>query len=91
MRILFAPISIALGLVSAMLGKRVFNFVWALVAEEEPPSAEDRVVPWPRLVVAGAIQGMIFRLMRIFVDRGLRRMVMSLTGRWPGDQRPDRA
>ncbi len=91
MRIIFAPISIAIGLASAMVGKRVFNLVWGLLDEEEPPSAKDRQVPWPKLIVAGALQGVVFRLMRIFADRGLRRVVMSLTGHWPGDQRPDRA
>ncbi len=91
MRVIFAPISIAVGLLSAMVGKRVFNVIWGAVDEEEPPSPKDREVPWFKLLAAGALQGVVVRLMRIFVDRGLRKAVMSVTGHWPGERRPDRA
>ncbi len=91
MRLLFAPISIAIGLASAMVSKRVFNAIWGMLDEEEAPSPKDRDVPWAKLVAAGALQGMVFRLVRIAVDRGLRHGVMSVTGRWPGERRPDRA
>jgi hypothetical protein len=91
MRFVFAPFSIVLGLLSAMVAKRIFGVVWGMVDEEEPPSPKDRRVPWPKLVAAGAVQGMVFRLTRIVADRGLRRGVLALTGHWPGEQRPDRA
>jgi len=90
-RILFAPFSIALGLVAAMLGKRVFNVVWGAIDDEEAPDPKQRDVPLQKLIVAGAVQGVIFRLVRIFVDRGVRRGVQGLTGRWPGDKQPDPA
>jgi Protein of unknown function (DUF4235) len=91
MRIIFAPISIALSLVSAMIGKSIFSRVWGMIDEEEPPGPEDRQVDLRKLVLAGALQGVVFRLSRVAVDRGLRRAVYALTGSWPGDTKPDRA
>jgi hypothetical protein len=91
MRILFAPISIGFGLLSAMVAKRIFSVVWGMVDEEEPPSPKDRQVPWLKLLAAGAVQGMIFRLTRILADRGVRRGVLAVTGRWPGERRPEQA
>ena len=90
MRIIFAPISIAISLVAAMLGKAVFGRVWGVIEEEEPPDPKQRDVPWSRLLFAGAIEGVIFRLVRIASDRGVRRVVYNVTGRWPGDKRPER-
>ena len=89
MRIVFAPFSIGLGLLAAMLGKRVFNMVWGMVDEEEAPDPKQRDVPIAKLLAAGALQGVIFRLTRIFVDRGVRRIAQGLTGRWPGEKRPE--
>jgi hypothetical protein len=89
MRFVFAPFTIALGFLSAMVAKRIFNVAWGMVDEEEPPSPKDREVPWFKLVAAGALQGVIFRLTRIAADRGLRRGVMAITGHWPGERKPD--
>jgi Protein of unknown function (DUF4235) len=91
MRLLLAPFSIALGILSGLVAKRIFSVVWGMVDEEEPPSPKDRQVPWVKLLAAGAVQGVVFRLTRIFADRGVRRGVLALTGRWPGEKRPDRA
>ena len=42
MKLIFAPISIVLGLVAGILGKKVFEKLWGLVDDEEPPRPEHR-------------------------------------------------
>ena len=42
MKLIFAPISIVLGLIAGIAGKKIFEQVWGLVDEEEPPKPEHR-------------------------------------------------
>lgn len=89
MKLLFIPISIGGGLVAGALSKKLFDVVWGLVDDEEPPAPEHRDVSWPRLVTALAVQGAIFRVTRGAVERGTRRGFFALTGSWPGEKRPE--
>ena len=63
-KLLFTPLSIGGGLLAGFLGKKVFNQVWGLIDEEEPPDSKHRDVSWGRLLLAGALQGAIFRASR---------------------------
>ena len=88
MKLLFVPVSLAVGLLSGMVGKKVFDQVWGLIDEEEPPDSSHRDVPWGKLLLAAAIQGAIFRVVKMAADRGTRRAFMNATGAWPGEERP---
>ena len=84
-RILFAPISIGAGLLAGLLAQKVFKRLWALVDDEEPPEPDDRDAPVAKLLLALAIEGAVFRLVKGFTDRGARKGFTALTGTWPGD------
>jgi hypothetical protein len=90
MKIVFAPISIVLGLVAGLVGKKIFEQVWGLVDEEEPPKPEHREFSWPKLITALLVEGAIFRLVKGLVDHGTRISFAKLTGSWPGEERPER-
>lgn len=90
-RIIFAPFSIIGGLIAGLFAKKIFDFVWGLIDDEEPPAAKDRETSWSKLLGALAIQGAIFRASRGAADRGTRKGFHKLTGSWPGEKRPDRA
>jgi hypothetical protein len=89
MKFIFAPIGIVLGLIAGMLGSKIFERIWALIDEEEPPKPEHREFSWPKLVVALLIEGAIFRLVKGLVDHGSRTSFAKLTGSWPGEERPE--
>lgn len=89
-RFLFPPVSILTGLIAGVVSSRIFAFVWGRFAEEEAPAPEHREIQWPKLLVAIAIEGAIFRLTRGLVDRGLRIGFERTTGSWPGEQQPDK-
>ena len=87
-RVLFAPLSIAAGLIAGLLGRKLFESAWGLIDDQEPPDAEDREIAWPKLIAALVIEGAIFRLVKGLVDHGARHYFERATGAWPGEEAP---
>jgi hypothetical protein len=90
LKVLFIPVSIAAGLLAGVVGKKVFNQIWGLIDEEEPPDSKHRDITWGRLLLAGAVQGAIFRAVKEATDHAARRGFYRTTGSWPGEKQPDR-
>ena len=89
MKFLFMPISILSGVIAGMIGRKVFDQIWGLIDEEEPPSSKHLEISWGKLLLAGAVQGAIFRAVKEATDHGSRRAFMRATGSWPGEERPE--
>ena len=89
MKLLFIPIGVITGLVAGFLGKKVFDGLWGLVDDEEPPEAEHREIDFRKMVLANALQGAIFRATRAAADHGSRQAFARLTGSWPGEEAPE--
>ena len=88
-KLLFIPFSIVGGLVAGFLAKKIFDLAWGLVDEEEPPEPEHRDATWPKLALALALEGAIFRAVRGLAERGSRLSFYRLTGSWPGEKEPE--
>jgi hypothetical protein len=88
-KLLFIPFSIAGGLAGGFAAKKLFDALWGVIDEEEPPEPEHRDVSWPKLAAALALEGAIFRVSRGLADRGSRLGFYRLTGSWPGEAEPD--
>jgi hypothetical protein len=88
MKLLFAPIGIGAGLVAGFAAQKVFDRVWAAIDDENPPEPDTREVSIPKMVGALALEGAIFRLAKGFAEHGARSGFAALTGRWPGEERP---
>jgi Protein of unknown function (DUF4235) len=86
---IYKPFGILLGILAAMLGKRIFNFAWTKIDDEEPPEATTEDTTWARLLGVAVVQGVIFRVVRVVVDRYGAIGWRHLTGHWPGEKRPD--
>jgi hypothetical protein len=89
MSLIYKPFGILLGIVAGLLGKRLFDFAWTKVDDEEPPEATTEQTSWSRLLAAAAVQGVIFKVVRVVVDRYGAIGWRYLTGVWPGEKRPD--
>jgi hypothetical protein len=87
-KLLFAPFSITGGIIAGFIGKKLFDQVWGLIDEEEPPDGSVRRASWAKLIVATALEGAIFRATKAAFDRGARSGFLRLTGSWPGDEKP---
>ena len=88
-KLLFIPVSIGGGLVAGFVSKKVFDQVWGLIDEEEPPDSKHRDIDWRKLLLAAAVQGAIFRAVREASDHYSRRAFARTTGTWPGEEHPD--
>jgi hypothetical protein len=88
MKFFFIPIGVVGGLIAGIVGRKLFEKVWALIDEEEPPDPKHREVSVTKMVGALALEGAIFRAARGLADHGSRRSFARVAGSWPGEERP---
>ncbi|HEY2334193.1 MAG TPA: DUF4235 domain-containing protein [Solirubrobacterales bacterium] len=89
MKLLFTPFSVVAGVLAGLVGKKIFERLWSLIDDEEPPSPEHRELSWPKLIAALLIEGAIFSLVKGLTAHGARRAFAKGTGTWPGEERPE--
>jgi hypothetical protein len=90
-KLLYKPVSILVSVLGGILAGAVFKRVWKLAAgEEEAPKATDIRRGYPEVLIAAALQGAIFALVKAVLERGTADAARKLTGYWPGeDSEPD--
>jgi hypothetical protein len=88
-KLAFIPVSVGTGLFAGLVGKKIFDVLWGLVDDEEPPEPEHREVTWPKMLAALALQGAIFRIAKGLADHGSRIGYERATGVWPGEEEPE--
>jgi hypothetical protein len=88
-KLLFIPFSVVSGLLAGFAGKKLFEQLWGVIDDREPPEPEHRFASWHKVLLAAALQGAVFRGTRALVDRGSRNAFANLTGSWPGKERPE--
>ncbi|MFE3607456.1 DUF4235 domain-containing protein [Streptomyces goshikiensis] len=84
-KIAYRPVGLALGALSGVIAGAAFKQVWKIVeGEGDAPDATDENRPWNQILIAAAIQGAIFAVVKASVDRSGAVAVRRLTGTWPG-------
>lgn len=86
MKLLFAPVGIAAGLLAGFVAQKGFERLWSVVGHDEPPEPDQRDVSYPRLIAALVIEGAVFRLVKGLVDHTARSAFARATGAWPGEK-----
>jgi Protein of unknown function (DUF4235) len=89
-KLLFIPFSVTGGLLSGFLAKKLFEQLWGLVDDEEPPKPTHREVPFAKVVAAAAIEGAVFKGTRAVIDHKARQAFAGATGTWPGEEKPEK-
>jgi hypothetical protein len=85
-RLLYKPVSILVSVLGGMLAAAVFKKVWKVASgEEQAPSPTDIRRGFGEVLVAAALEGAIFSLVRAAVNRGAAEGSRRLTGYWPGE------
>jgi Protein of unknown function (DUF4235) len=85
-KVAYKPIGLLTGMVAGAIASMVFRKLWKRVSdEEEAPGPLQREYPWREIVLAAAIQGAIFAVVRAIVNRGGAEAFRKVTGTWPGD------
>jgi hypothetical protein len=91
MSLIYKPFGFVLGILAGLVGRRIFDFAWEKIDDEEPPKGTTERTSWVKVLGAAALQGVIFKTVRVVVDRYGALGWRHLTGVWPGEKRPDPA
>ncbi|MFI8293672.1 DUF4235 domain-containing protein [Streptomyces sp. ms191] len=84
-KIAYRPVGLALGVAGGLLAGAVFKEAWKRIGHEESaPDATDEDRTWREILIAAALQGAIFAVVRAAVDRAGATATRRLTGTWPG-------
>lgn len=89
MKLIYKPFGILFGILAGLLSKRIFDFVWSKIDDEQPPDAKTQSSSTGKVIAAAALQGVTFKATRAAVDRAGARGFEHLTGVWPGPKVPD--
>ena len=89
MQIIFKLFSIPLGILAGQLAKKLFEQIWGLIDDREPPRANHEEATYPKVLLAALVQGATFFVTRAAVQRAGAKGFAHLTGVWPGDKRPE--
>lgn len=86
-KILYRPIGMTTSVVGGLVGNMVVRKVWQRVApgrSPNPPGALEPGHPLQEVVLAAALQGAVFAVVKVLVDRGGARVFQKWSGEWPG-------
>ncbi|MFE9458324.1 DUF4235 domain-containing protein [Streptomyces californicus] len=83
-KIAYKPVGFALGAVSGMIAGAVFQQTWKLIeGEGDAPDALDEDRSWRQILLAAAVQGAIFSVVKAAVERSGATATRRVTGTWP--------
>ncbi|MER7762238.1 DUF4235 domain-containing protein [Streptomyces sp. NPDC097619] len=83
-KVAYKPIGLTLGAVGGLLAGAAFKEVWKLAGhEDEAPYPTDESRSWREILIAAALQGAVFAVVRAAVDRAGAVTTRRLTGTWP--------
>ncbi|HZC99682.1 MAG TPA: DUF4235 domain-containing protein [Actinomycetes bacterium] len=83
-KLLYRPLGLGFSVAGGLLAGMLFKQVWKLLAgEEDAPKATDEDRRWREILVAAALQGAVFAVVKAVVDRSGAKGVRRLTGTWP--------
>jgi hypothetical protein len=82
-KLLYKPMTMLVSVLGGIVAGAIFKKAWQLVArEDEAPKATDARRGWPEVLLAAAVQGAIFALVKAAVDRGAAEGTRKVTGVW---------
>jgi hypothetical protein len=85
-KLVYKPIGTLVGVLGGVAASAVFGKVWQMVTgDREAPEPTDRQRTWGQILLAAAVQGAIFGLVRAFVDSSGAVGYKNITGSWPDD------
>jgi hypothetical protein len=84
MKIAYKPVGLLLGTAAGLASGLIFKQVWKLAGDDnDAPNATDEDRGWTEILIAAAIQGAIFAVVKAAVDRAGATGVRKATGHWP--------
>ncbi len=86
-KLLYKPVGMLVSVLGGLVAGAIFKKVWKIAAgEDEAPKATDERRGWREILLAAALQGAIFAVVKAAIDRSAAEGIRQLTGVWPGDE-----
>ncbi|MFH8755808.1 DUF4235 domain-containing protein [Streptomyces atroolivaceus] len=84
-KIAYKPVGLVLGAASGMIAGAAFKQAWKIIeGDNDAPDALDEHRSWRQILLAAAVQGAIFSVVKAAVDRSGAVATRRVTGIWPG-------
>jgi predicted metal-dependent enzyme (double-stranded beta helix superfamily) len=86
MKMLYRLVSLLVSVLGGVIAGAIFKQIWKLAAgEDDAPKATDRRRGWREVLLAAALQGAVYAVVKAVVDRSTAQGVHRLSGTWPGE------
>jgi hypothetical protein len=83
-KVAYKPVGLALGAAAGAVSGLIFKQVWKRIErDKDAPDAMDEDRGWTEILIAAALQGAIFAIVKAAVDRAGATGVRRVTGTWP--------
>jgi hypothetical protein len=83
-KIAYKPVGLLLGAGAGLISGMIFKQVWKLAGhDDDAPNATDEDRDWVEVLLAAAVQGAIFAVVKAAVNRAGASGVRKATGQWP--------
>ena len=83
----YKAVDLIASVIGGLLVGLIFNRAWGAIEQEDgAPKATDEQRGWQEILLAAALQGMIFALIKAFFERSVAEGTRRLTGIWPGEE-----
>lgn len=83
-KLAYKPVGMLLGAAAGAAAGLIFKQVWKVVkGDDDAPNATDEDRAWAEILLAAALQGAIFAVVKAAVDRAGATGVRKVTGSWP--------
>jgi Protein of unknown function (DUF4235) len=85
-KVVYRPIGLVSGVVGGVIAGVIFKQIWKRIGrQDDPPGALQREYGWRDVLIAAALQGAIFAVVKAVIDRSGAKGFQRLSGEWPGD------
>jgi hypothetical protein len=81
----YKPVGLLLGAGAGLVAGAVFKRTWKTIThQDDTPLATDKDRGWTEVLLAAALQGVIFAVVKAVIDRAGATGMRRATGYWPG-------
>jgi len=87
-KLLYRPVGLLSSMLGGLLAGMIFKQIWRRTSpdeQSEPPEALSTGYSFKEVVLAAAVEGAIYSVVKTVIDRQGARLFEKWTGEWPGE------